>query len=437
MGSAVDSSPRHRHDDVDLERDRSLVERCQSGDERAFEDLYLRYRERLHRFCLRRLGNPSEAEDAVQEAFARAWKALPTFSGERRFYPWLSVIAANLCTDMAKRGGRCTPVEEKDLDLLAPAVDGEQDRYAESGGDHDILTRALGKLSERHREVLELRESRNWTYQQIAAHSGVEVSTIETLLFRARRSLKREFMQLARAEGALGALALPFLAFRRMLRRAAKAARSLRLARPAGVAGKAGGLGAAVTPAAVGGAVVAVATVAVAGIGIATAYSRPAVPAPSRPASSLTATLPPAGQGALSPGGPQAGAAARLLAPKKSSSAGTTGGARSHHKTTRSTSGQAAGGLGGAGTTVSGIVGGDVRAVHSTLGSVGSIVHKVTGSSGLGGVVSTVTSGVAGATSGLSGLAGSLSSGVSGAVGGLTSGLSGLGGSGSGSGGLP
>ncbi|MHB1987348.1 MAG: RNA polymerase sigma factor [Acidimicrobiales bacterium] len=220
MASVKEPLSRARHDDVDLQRDRSLVERCQAGDERAFEDLYLRYRDRLYRSCLRRVGNSSEAEDLVQETFARAWKALPRFNGERRFYPWLTVIANNLCTDLARRGGRCTPVEEAHLDLIAPAVDSEQESLIDSAGEGQILAAALGRISARHREVLELREGRNWSYQQIAAHEGVEVSTIETLLFRARRSLKREFMTISRAEtGLAGVLALPLVALRGLLRR--------------------------------------------------------------------------------------------------------------------------------------------------------------------------------------------------------------------------
>src|SRR5579875_1068889 len=132
MVSGTAQAARSRQDDVDLERDRALVERCQAGDQRAFEDLYLRYRDRLYRSCLRRTGNKAEAEDLVQETFARAWKALPRFQGERRFYPWLSVIANNLCTDLARRGGRCMPVEESDLDLMAPVEVPEQERYVDS-----------------------------------------------------------------------------------------------------------------------------------------------------------------------------------------------------------------------------------------------------------------------------------------------------------------
>src|SRR6202020_1363139 len=127
-------------DDVDLDRDRILVERCQAGDAGAFGSLYARYNARLLRFCLRRLHDRHEAEDAAQEAFARAWKALPNFAGERRFYPWLTVIAGNICTDMLRRRSRSTPTGDLELstrhpvgvvgedtseELMLAAVDGE------------------------------------------------------------------------------------------------------------------------------------------------------------------------------------------------------------------------------------------------------------------------------------------------------------------------
>src|SRR5580698_2528363 len=193
-------------DDVDLDRDRALVERCQAGDSAAFGNLYARYYERLLRFCLRRLNDRHEAEDAAQEAFARAWKALPRFAGERRFYPWLTVIAGNICTDMLRRRSRSTPTDDIELtaqhsvgvvsedtsqELILAAVDGE------------LVNRALGRLSTRHRHVLAMREGSGWTYQQIADHEGVEIGTIETLLWRARQALKREFAVVSESKEAL------------------------------------------------------------------------------------------------------------------------------------------------------------------------------------------------------------------------------------------
>lgn len=193
-------------DDVDLDRDRALVERCQAGDSAAFGNLYARYYERLLRFCMRRLNDRHEAEDAAQEAFARAWKALPTFAGERRFYPWLTVIAGNICTDMLRRRSRSTPTDDVELGAHQPVLVGGSETSEElvlASVDGELVNRALDRLSTRHRHVLAMREGSGWTYQQIADHEGVEIGTIETLLWRARQALKREFTVLSESKGAL------------------------------------------------------------------------------------------------------------------------------------------------------------------------------------------------------------------------------------------
>ena len=193
-------------DDVDLDRDRALVERCQAGDSAAFGNLYARYYERLLRFCLRRLNDRHEAEDAAQEAFARAWKALPRFAGERRFYPWLTVIAGNICTDMLRRRSRSTPTDDLELTAQQPVgVVGEDtsEELVLAAVDGELVNRALDRLSTRHRHVLAMREGSGWTYQQIADHEGVEIGTIETLLWRARQALKREFAVVSESKEAL------------------------------------------------------------------------------------------------------------------------------------------------------------------------------------------------------------------------------------------
>ena len=193
-------------DDVDLDRDRALVERCQAGDSAAFGNLYTRYYERLLRFCLRRLNDRHEAEDAAQEAFARAWKALPRFAGERRFYPWLTVIAGNICTDMLRRRSRSTPTDDLELTAQRPVGVAGEDTSEElvlAAVDGELVNRALDRLSTRHRHVLAMREGSGWTYQQIADHEGVEIGTIETLLWRARQALKREFAVVSESKEAL------------------------------------------------------------------------------------------------------------------------------------------------------------------------------------------------------------------------------------------
>jgi RNA polymerase sigma-70 factor (ECF subfamily) len=177
-----------RADDVDLQRDRVLVERFQAGDDAAFDELYRRYHRRLARFCQKRVVDRSEAEDVAQEAFVRALTAMPGFEGERRFYPWVSVIAARLCVDTHRRQSRTWPVANPD----PGAIDADLERI-EREADHALLAMALQRLHPRHREVLRLREQEGWSYQRIADHYGVSLGTVEALLFRARRALRRHY----------------------------------------------------------------------------------------------------------------------------------------------------------------------------------------------------------------------------------------------------
>jgi len=188
-----------RVDDVDLTRDRTLVERFQAGDDGAFDELYRRYNDRLQRFCMKRVGDPVEAEELAQEAFARAYRAMGSLGGERRFYPWISVIAARLCVDTHRRRARTSPSDDIDLGT----VEGGHDEVMASH-DVQVLTRAMARISERHREILVLREHEGWSYQRIAEHYGVSMGTVEALLFRARKSLRREFFILAPEDELVG-----------------------------------------------------------------------------------------------------------------------------------------------------------------------------------------------------------------------------------------
>ncbi|HXA31736.1 MAG TPA: RNA polymerase sigma factor [Acidimicrobiales bacterium] len=199
------------HDDVDLDRDRMLVERCQAGDSSAFGELYSRYYARVYRFCFRRLHDHEEAEDVAQDAFARAWRALPNFAGERRFYPWLTVIADNRCRDIQRRRVRSTPTADVDIAAKQAAeplsADTPEDALMMSV-EGDLAVEALGRLSPRHRQVLSLREGSGWTYQEIASHEGVEIRTVESLIWRARQALKREYASIAKVNGVIGGIAV-------------------------------------------------------------------------------------------------------------------------------------------------------------------------------------------------------------------------------------
>jgi RNA polymerase sigma-70 factor (ECF subfamily) len=219
-------SPRSADGEVDIERDRDLVKRAQAGDRSAFDALYACYFGRLERYCMRRVNDPHEAQDLAQDVFLRAWRALPTFTGERRFYPWLSVIASNLCTDSLRRKQRFgpIPVAEPREDEISTGYSTEESVVADA--EIAIATEAFSHLSQRHRRVLYLRERSGLSYQDIADQEGIRVTTVETLIWRARQAFKREFSALSGTEGRLAGFAgaAAFLFRMRTLRKAARAA---------------------------------------------------------------------------------------------------------------------------------------------------------------------------------------------------------------------
>ena len=116
------------------------------------------------------------------------------------------MIAGNICTDMLRRRSRSTPTDDLELTAQRPVgVVGEDtsEELVLAAVDGELVNRALDRLSTRHRHVLAMREGSGWTYQQIADHEGVEIGTIETLLWRARQALKREFAVVSESKEAL------------------------------------------------------------------------------------------------------------------------------------------------------------------------------------------------------------------------------------------
>ncbi len=410
-------------DDVDLDRDRALVERCQAGDSAAFGNLYARYYERLLRFCLRRLNDRHEAEDAAQEAFARAWKALPRFAGERRFYPWLTVIAGNICTDMLRRRSRSTPTDDMELTAQQPVGVVAEDTSEElvlAAVDGELVNRALDRLSTRHRHVLAMREGSGWTYQQIADHEGVEIGTIETLLWRARQALKREFAAVSESKEALaGFLIATGALIRRTVFRVAH--------RSATVQHTGGGSGAFRN---------AVAGVAVTGAAVAAAFIAPHAlssspsGAASAPGSALAA--PPLALGSSSPG--TGSTATGTNAPLVAGASSATGSPASSTPGGAAGSGGTGTGSGGASSStggVGGLLGGAASGGSSSVsGGLSDGLNQAAG--GLNSTVNGVTNGLGQTVGGVSGgvgqTVGGVAAGVGQTVGGVTSGLGSVGG---------
>jgi RNA polymerase sigma-70 factor, ECF subfamily len=390
-------------DDVDLDRDRALVERCQAGDSAAFGNLYARYYERLLRFCLRRLNDRHEAEDAAQEAFARAWKALPRFAGERRFYPWLTVIAGNICTDMLRRRSRSTPTDDLELTAQRPVGVVAEDTSEElvlAAVDGELVHRALDRLSTRHRHVLAMREGSGWTYQQIADHEGVEIGTIETLLWRARQALKREFAVVSDSKEALaGFLIATGALIRRTVFRAAH--------RGATVHHNTGGGSGAMRNA--------VAGVAVTGAAVAAAFIAPHALS-SGPSGAASA-----------PGSALAAPALAVGATRFGTESGGSAAAAQQLALGGSTDGSSGGSASGGGGSAAGSGGGSGGGGGSESGGKGSAGDASGATSLLGGALSGgSSSGTSGLSAGLNNTAGGVNTTVGGAAGGLSQTVAGV-----------
>jgi RNA polymerase sigma-70 factor (ECF subfamily) len=179
----------------DHERDRGLVERHQAGDAAAFSELYAIHFSGLVRFCRRRVRDPHLAEEIAQDAFLRAYRSLPRFAGERRFYPWLTVIARRLIIDDMRRSARLRLEADLDGGVAAAAEDLVVQRL-----DSDDLVAALDRVRDRHREVLHLRDWEGLSYEAIAKRLDIPVTTVPPLLHRARAAFKREYLAVTEAE---------------------------------------------------------------------------------------------------------------------------------------------------------------------------------------------------------------------------------------------
>ena len=159
-----------------------LLARLRAGDELAFRALVDRHRSWLVRLCTRLLGDAHAAEDAAQESLLKLHTAARR-GQPLRVRPWLAVVARNTCVDEQRR--------------RRPDLPGELPERAVVGHDpFDVdaaLSDAWSKLAGRHREVLYLREVLGFSYKEIGAVMGLSMAATETLVFRGRAALRREY----------------------------------------------------------------------------------------------------------------------------------------------------------------------------------------------------------------------------------------------------
>lgn len=179
-----------------LDADASLVERCLSGDDAAWEDLVKTHSRRVYAVCYRFTGSNSEAQDLAQEVFLRIFRTLKSFrAGEGSFVVWLTRLTRNLLIDHYRRTRqeRVTDSIEDQLPVLEErtAMSGRTDGLLAGREASEMLQAALQKLSPELRETVILRDLEELEYKEIAEVLNVPEGTVKSRLNRGRAELAR------------------------------------------------------------------------------------------------------------------------------------------------------------------------------------------------------------------------------------------------------
>ena len=181
----------------DRELDQQLVERVQRGDKRAFDLLVSKYQRRLIRLVSRLVKDPSEAEDVAQDAFIRAYRALPNFRGDSAFYTWLYRIGLNTAKNHLVSQGRKAPTatefssedaeQRDDGQLLRDVNTPESLMMSRQVG--EAVNSAMDALGDDLKTAITLREIDGLSYEEIASAMNCPVGTVRSRIFRARDAI--------------------------------------------------------------------------------------------------------------------------------------------------------------------------------------------------------------------------------------------------------
>jgi len=170
--------------------DRDLVQRARERDQDAFRELVERHRDRAYALALRMVRSAPDAEEVAQDAFVRAWRALPAFRGDARFSTWLYRIVARCALDrsavLSRRRAREAP-EEASWDVAAPESRPHPEREA--------IERMLAGLTDPQRAAVVLFYYEDRSVEQVAEILGMPANTVKTHLSRARAALRKAWTE--------------------------------------------------------------------------------------------------------------------------------------------------------------------------------------------------------------------------------------------------
>lgn len=203
LSAEYQANPLAAKERVVKETDKELVRRVQKGDRRAFDLLFSRYQHKIVNLVGRYLRDSEDVQDVVQEAFIKAFKALPRFRGDSAFYTWLYRIAINTAKNHIVARSRRPPgvdVEIEDAEHFdgADALRDAENPEAELAKDQlsAAIDAAIADLPDDLRSAVTLREFDGLTYEQIAEIMECPVGTVRSRIFRAREAIDKRISPL-------------------------------------------------------------------------------------------------------------------------------------------------------------------------------------------------------------------------------------------------
>jgi RNA polymerase sigma-70 factor (ECF subfamily) len=183
--------------------DQELVSRAQEGDRRAFDLLVVKYQQKVAGLISRYIRDPSEIMDVAQEAFLKAYRALPGFRGESAFYTWLYRIAINTVKNHLVAQGRRPPGDDVEAEVAEQMEMGGRLRELNTPESHLLsmeiahtVQRALDDLPQDLRTAIMLRELEGLSYEEIASAMECPIGTVRSRIFRAREAIEKRLRPL-------------------------------------------------------------------------------------------------------------------------------------------------------------------------------------------------------------------------------------------------
>lgn len=179
--------------------DQALVERVQQGDKTAFDLLVRKYQQKVLNVIMRYVRDPDEAQDVAQEAFIKAYRALPRFRGDSAFYTWLYRIAINTAKNMLVSRGRRPPGSDVEVEVAEQLDSGTRlkDQSTPESYIHEeevmrTIKKAMDELPEDLRTAIMLRELEGMSYEEIAEAMSCPIGTVRSRIFRAREAIDKK-----------------------------------------------------------------------------------------------------------------------------------------------------------------------------------------------------------------------------------------------------